>query len=157
MKHRLINFGSLFLLMLITGVFWGTWFTLTRSIESFSPEEFIHIGKVIIANVAFPMRIIMPAGIILMLLSLWFYNKKNSLGYYLGLLSVVLIVVVLMITLIVLVPIDNKIKTWSSTNLPTNWEDIRHKWETFHAMRTFASLASFAFFSLFILFDPDRK
>ena len=40
--------------MLITGVFWGTWFTLTRSIESFSSEEFVHIGKVIIANVAVP-------------------------------------------------------------------------------------------------------
>jgi len=90
-------------------------------------------------------------------LSLWFYNKKNSLGYYLGLLSVVLIVVALMITLIVLVPIDNEIKNWSSTNLPTDWEGIRHKWETFHAMRTFASLASFAFFSLCILAHPDRK
>jgi len=47
MRHKIIIFCSLFLLMLITGVFWGTWFTLTRSIESFPAEEFIHIGKVI--------------------------------------------------------------------------------------------------------------
>src|SRR6266550_7903252 len=110
MKHKFIYFGSLFFLMLITGVFWGTWFTLTRSIESFSSDEFRHIGKVIIANVALPMSIIMPLGILLMLLSIWFYNKKKSTGFYLGLLSFVLIIVTLLITLIVLVPIDNEIK-----------------------------------------------
>jgi hypothetical protein len=38
--RKLIYLVSLFFLMLITGVFWGTWFTLTRSIESFSPDEF---------------------------------------------------------------------------------------------------------------------
>ena len=157
MKHKFIYFGSLFLLMLITGVFWGTWFTLTRSIESFSSEEFIHIGKVIIANVALPMSIIMPFGILLMLVSLWFYDKKKSTGFYLGLLSFVLIIATLLITLIVLVPIDNEIKEWTSTNIPKNWGDIRYKWKAFHAIRTFASLTSFAFFSFFILANYDKK
>ncbi len=36
MKSKLVHFIALFLLMLVTGVFWGTWFTLTRSIEAFS-------------------------------------------------------------------------------------------------------------------------
>ena len=157
MKHKFIYFGSLFLLMLITGVFWGTWFTLTRSIENFSSEEFIHIGKVIIANVALPMSIIMPFGILLMLLSLWFYDKKKSTGFYSGLLSFVLLIVTLLITLIVLVPIDNEIKEWTSTNLPKDWGNMRNKWKTFHAIRTFTSLASFAFYSLFILANYGKK
>jgi hypothetical protein len=69
MTLKLTNFVALFLLALVAGVFWGTWFTLTRSIETFSPAEFIHIGKTIIANVAWPMRILMPACILFMLLS----------------------------------------------------------------------------------------
>jgi hypothetical protein len=40
MTLKLANFVALFLLALVTGVFWGTWFTLTRSIETFSPAEF---------------------------------------------------------------------------------------------------------------------
>ena len=151
MKHKFIYFTSLFLLMIITGVFWGTWFTLTRSIESFSSEEFVHIGKVIIANVAVPMSVIMPSGILMILLSLWFYTRKNSLGFYSGLLSFVLIIVVLLVTLLVLVPIDNNIKEWTTSTLPEKWEDIRDKWKIFHAIRTFTSLASFACFSFFIL------
>jgi len=151
MKHKFIYFTSLFLLVLITGVFWGTWFTLTRSIESFSSEEFVHIGKVIIANVAVPMSIIMPSGILMILLSLWFYTRKNFMGFYSGLLSLVLIIVVLLVTLLVLVPIDNEIKEWTTSTLPDDWEDIRNKWKIFHAIRTFTSLASFACFSFFIL------
>ncbi|HET7178712.1 MAG TPA: hypothetical protein VFI14_03270, partial [Chryseosolibacter sp.] len=72
---------TLFLLMLVTGVFWGTWFTLTRSLESFSSDEFTHIGKVIIANVAWPMRILMPATILGMILSLLFYDTKRSVPF----------------------------------------------------------------------------
>ena len=110
MKRKLIYFSALFLLMLTTGVFWGTWFTLTRSLETFSLEEFIHIGKVIISNVALPMRVIMPSGILLMLLSVWFNPYKKTKGFYLGVLSLGLIILTLLITLIVLVPIDNEIK-----------------------------------------------
>lgn len=153
MKHRIILFSALFLLMLITGVFWGTWFTLTRTIENFSAEEFMHIGQTIIANVAKPMRIIVPSGIILMILSLWFYPDKRNLAFILGVLSFSLIIVVLLITLIVLVPIDNKIKDWTVSTIPTNWTDLRQTWDLFHSIRTFASLGSFACFVLFILLN----
>jgi hypothetical protein len=64
MTSKLTNFAAIFLLALVAGVFWGTWFTLTRSIDTFSAAEFIHIGKTIIANVAWPMRILMPACIL---------------------------------------------------------------------------------------------
>src|SRR4051794_20714651 len=108
MNFRPLYLISIFLLMLVTGVFWGTWFTLTRSIESFSDTEFIHIGKVIIDNVAIPMSIIMPSCILCMFLSLWFYPHKNSYRFYFIVLAFILIVVTLLITLLVLVPIDNQ-------------------------------------------------
>jgi uncharacterized membrane protein len=157
MKYRFVYFSGLFLLMLITGVFWGTWFTLTRSIEEFSAEEFVHIGKVIIANVALPMRIIMPAGILLMMASLWLFNRKKSPAYYLGWASLLSIIAVLLITLLVLVPIDNDIREWSALHLPQNWEATRDKWKTFHALRTFLSLISFGCFSLFVLAGRYEK
>jgi len=157
MKHKFIYFLSLLFLMLITGVFWGTWFTLTRSFESFSAEEFIHIGKVIIANVAVPMSIIMPLGILLMALSLWFYAEKKSTWFYVGILSFALLIATLLITLMVLVPIDDEINSWTTGNLPGDFEGIRKKWKTFHALRTYTSVTSFAFYSLFILAGHDRK
>ena len=145
---RLIEFISLFLLLLVTGVFWGTWFTLTRSLEDFQAEEFIHIGKIIIANVALPMSIIMPSCIVFMILTLWFYQRKGSTMFYLGILGLILMIVTLVITLSILVPIDNEIKQWTISTVPSGWESIRSRWQTFHSIRTFTSLASFGCFTL---------
>jgi len=143
MTFKLTNFAAIFLLALVTGVFWGTWFTLTRSIETFSAAEFIHIGKTIIANVAWPMRIIMPLCIVFMILSTWLYPQKKSGGFYFSATACVLIIVVLLITLLVEVPIDNQIKTWTASTVPSGWEAIRERWQFFHTARTFVSLASF--------------
>jgi len=150
-SNSFLNGAALFLLMLITGVFWGTWFTLTRSLSEFQPSEFIHIGKAIIANVATPMKILMPAGILLVAFSVWLKRKNDQARFFFGVLSLILIVAVLLITLFVLVPIDNDIKTWTESTIPKYFESIRAKWKSYHAVRTFLSLASFASFSAFSL------
>lgn len=148
MKLKSIYFIALFLLMLVTGVFWGTWFSLSRSMEVFSAAEFIHIGKTIIQNLAVPMRIILPSCILFMILSAWFYPEKRSSGFYFCVTSIVLIVIALLITLLIEVPIDNQIATWTAETAPAGWEAIRDRWEFFHAARTFISLASFGFLLL---------
>lgn len=153
---RLLIFATLILLLLVTGVFWGTWFTLTRSIDDFSISEFIHIGKVIIANVAWPMRIIMPSCILFLLLTTMFHQQKKSLGMYLSLFSLLLMIVTLLITLIVLVPIDNQIKIWTAHSPPAEWESIRDRWQFFHAARTITSIASFGFFAFSLLVDSKK-
>jgi uncharacterized membrane protein len=148
MGTKLIKSMSFVLLMLVTGVFWGTWFTLTRSIEAFSSAEFIHIGKVIIANVANPMKILMPAGILFLGWTTWMEYRKKGKSFYLLLISFLLIVVSLLITLCVEVPIDNQIKTWTVMNLPDDWVAIRQKWAWYHELRTMTSIASFTLFSV---------
>jgi uncharacterized membrane protein len=147
MKLKVTEFFALLFIALVSGVFWGTWFTLTRSLENFSPAEFIHIGKTIIANVAVPMRILMPVTLIVMLLSIWQSRKINKTSFYLYGSSFLLMVITLIITVGVEVPIDNQIKTWTENSLPANWEALRDKWNSFHTLRTFTSVSSLALFS----------
>lgn len=151
MRNKILYFVTLFLLMLVTGVFWGTWFTLTRSLGTFSSDEFAHIGQVIIANVAWPMRILMPATILGMILCLWLYERKKTSAFYQGTISFLLLIIALVITVGILVPMDNQIKEWTTATVPPDWERLRDKWKTFHAIRTFACLASFACFTVFVL------
>ena len=56
------HFINIFLAALVTGVFWGPWLGLSRSIESFSPEVFLAIGQRMIGNLAPVMPILMPAA-----------------------------------------------------------------------------------------------
>jgi uncharacterized membrane protein len=144
MKLKTIEFVSLMLASLVTGVFWGTWFTLTRSIHDFSAAEFIHIGKTIIANVAWPMSIIMPTTLLFMLISLLLIRRVNRYSVYLYFISLLLMVVTPIITVAVEVPIDNQIASWTESTVPSNWELLRQRWDIFHTLRTFTSIASLA-------------
>jgi uncharacterized membrane protein len=148
MKLKATEFATLLLAALVMGVFWGTWFTLTRSISGFSAGEFIHIGKTIIANVAIPMRILMPAALLFMMLAMWQSRRVNKSSFYLYFLSFLLMATTLIITVAVEVPIDNQVKTWTESTVPANWENLRHTWNTFHTIRTFTSIASVALFIL---------
>ena len=132
--------------MLITGVFWGTWFTLTRRLDNFSAVEFIHIGQTIITNVAVQMSIIMPAALLFLLLSMWRSYKKNRAVFWLFTLSFVLMVATLIITVGVEVPLDNQIKNWTPETVPENWTSLRRTWNEFHTIRTFTSIGSFVFY-----------
>jgi uncharacterized membrane protein len=147
MELRVTEFATLILAALVMGVFWGTWFTLTRSIPDFSAAEFIHIGKTIIANVAVPMAILMPVTLLMMLIAIWQSYRVNKSTFYLYALSFLLMVVTLIITVAVEVPIDNQIKTWTENTVPANWESLRHTWDQFHTLRTFTSILSVGFFA----------
>jgi hypothetical protein len=136
---------------LVTGVFWGTWFTLTRSLENFSPAEFIHIGKTIIANVAVPMSILMPVTLLMVLLALWQSFKTNRSSFYWYSLSFISMIITLIITVAVEVPIYNQIKTLYVQNIPYNWQLLRHTWNQFHTARTFSAITGLGFFALGIL------
>ena len=146
MKLKVAEFATLMLVALAMGVFWGTWFTLTRSISDFSAAEFIHIGKTIIANVGVPMSIIMPATLLMMIITILLSRRVNRASYYLYILSFLFMVVTLIITVAVEVPIDNKIDTWTEVTVPANWRSLRQTWDQFHTARTFTSIASLGFF-----------
>jgi uncharacterized membrane protein len=144
MTNRIAQFSAILLTTLVTGVFWGTWFTLTRSLDNFSPAEFLHIGKTIIANVAVPMRILLPGSLLAMLWALGSHPNKRSPAFYLILTGFALMIATLLITLLVEVPIDNELKNWTVDTLPANWEAQRLTWKRFHALRTLTSLKSLA-------------
>jgi hypothetical protein len=64
MALKISQFISIFLLALVTGVFWGPWLGLSRSIATFQPEVFLAIGHRMIRNLAPVMPILMPAAML---------------------------------------------------------------------------------------------
>jgi uncharacterized membrane protein len=103
------------------------------------------------------MRILMPACILFMVLAAGFYPEKKSPGFFLIVAACLLIIVALLITLLVEVPIDNQIKTWTAETTPSDWEAIRERWQYFHTARTVASLASFGSLAIAIIFPKSKN
>jgi len=133
-----------FLFALVAGVFWGTWFSLSRSMSALTASTFLEVGHTMIDNLGGPMAVLMPAtlasaGPVLFVL----YRLRRRASFSLVLAGAGLLLVALLITLRVNVPIDDAIARWTVDTLPSDWTEIRDRWEAYHAARTFLSLAGF--------------
>ena len=141
---RLTLFVHLFLFALVVGVFWGTWFSLSRSMSSITASTFLEVGHTMIANLGGPMAVLFPAALVSAIPVLFMLYRRHRRGsFYLLLAGAVMLEVALVITLSVNVPIDNAIARWTVDTLPPDWTSIRNRWESYHAARTFVSLAGF--------------
>jgi uncharacterized membrane protein len=152
MALKIWQFISIFLLALVTGVFWGPWLGLSRSIATFQPEVFLAVGHRMIRNLAPIMPFLMPAAMLSLAPVLVLSYSERPQTFYLNLAALALFIVALLITLIVEVPIDNQIMKWTAATLPPNWQQLRNRWETFHVIRTFASIAGLALVLIAALF-----
>lgn len=148
---KAIQFITGLLLVLVAGVFWGTWFSLSRTMHELPAAMFLTIGKGIMANVALTMSIIMPASVLCLLILLIGSWKTKNLYFYCVLATLVLFITALIITVGIEVPIDNQIRTWTVAAMPADWQGIRDRWEYYHTIRTVASLSAVAFFLIALL------
>src|SRR5215216_1425464 len=76
------QFISILLSALVTGVFWGTWLGLSRSMASLTPETFLTIGHAMIGNLGLAMAILMPAAILATLPVLFLLYRRRSWAFY---------------------------------------------------------------------------
>jgi uncharacterized membrane protein len=138
---KLIQLVAMSLFTLVAGVFWGTWFSLSRSIASITPAVFLEIGHTMIVNLGRPMSLLMPATILSMLvLIVALYRRHDRAALALAAAALGLLVLSMVITLSVNVPIDAEIAGWTVGTLPADWESIRNRWEFYHGLRTALTL-----------------
>jgi len=138
-------------LVLVTGVFWGTWFSLSRTMYTFPAETFVVIGKQIMQNVSVGMSIMMPLGIAGLIALLLLAGKRKKAHFYWLLSTLLLYLAVLAITLFIEVPIDNQIRNWSPGSIPAEWQVIRDRWQFYHTDRTFISLGGMACYLMAVI------
>jgi uncharacterized membrane protein len=138
---RVVQFTYVFLYALVAGVFWGTWFSLSRSMAELAPTTFLEVGHTMIQNLGGPMSLLIPLTLVLnVAAAILLYRQRQTQAFALTSAALLLLVAALLITLSVNVPIDNEIARWTLTTLPAGWETVRDQWEWYHALRTFASL-----------------
>jgi uncharacterized membrane protein len=151
------QFISILLSALVTGVFWGTWLGLSRSMASLTPETFLAIGHTMIGTLGTVMAILMPAAILATLPVLFLLYRGRSRALYPTLAGFALFIIALAVTLIVEVPIDNQIEAWTTASLPANWQQLRDSWELFHVIRSWVSVIGLALLILGALLVGDHS
>jgi uncharacterized membrane protein len=142
-KIRAAQATTIVLFALVMGVFWGTWFSLSRTMSQLSAETFLAVGHQMIQNLGGPMAILLPLALLSGLVTLaLLWRDRGAAAFWWLLAGLLLMVAALVITLAVEVPIDNQIQTWTVATLPGDWRSIQARWELFHTIRTFSSIAA---------------
>ena len=142
---KAVQFLALLLFSLVTGVFWGTWFSLSRSMAAITPGTFLEVGRLMIANLGGAMSVLMPAALLsAVVLCVLLVRRREIRANLFASTALVLMAIALAITLAVNVPIDRQIQSWTTATLPADWNAIRDRWEFYHGLRTLVSLAALA-------------
>lgn len=131
---------SIVLLVFVSGLFWGPWLALSRSMATFEPDVFLAIAHRMDRNMSSVMTILMPLALLstVPVLVVSFNERRGT--FYLTLTALVLFLVALLVTLLVEVPIVVQIRTWTVATLPSNWQRLRDRWGAFHYLRIAPSI-----------------
>jgi uncharacterized membrane protein len=142
-RTRAAQATTIVLFALVMGVFWGTWFSLSRTMDQLSGETFVAVGHQMIQNLGVPMAILLPLALLSALVTLVLLRQGRQRAAFWWLAAgFALMAAALVITLAVEVPIDNQIETWTAATLPGDWRSIQSRWELWHTIRTFLSIAA---------------
>ncbi len=62
-------------------------------------------------------------------------HTTRSVPWYLALGSAVLLALISLYSVLLPVPINNQVARWKPDSVPSNWRDLRRRWDLLHAIR----------------------
>lgn len=106
------------------------------------PEESAVLGR---ARGGRMLGAVMPVWYIasLVLVAVWAVAGWQHRGTGLVVTAGVLLVVSVIMSLLLLVPINNRGKTWTPENRPEDWKEQANRWDRFHYARVAVIVAAF--------------
>ncbi|MDQ8708431.1 DUF1772 domain-containing protein [Streptomyces sp. LHD-70] len=80
----------------------------------------------------------------LALAAIWAVAEWHDRGAGLVVTAVGLLIVSVIMSILLLVPINNRAKTWTADGLPADWKQQLRRWDRFHYARVAVIIAAFA-------------
>ena len=80
----------------------------------------------------------------LVLVAVWAITGRHHHGTGLVVTAGALLIVSVIMSLLLLVPINNRNKTWTPENRPDDWKEQLNRWVRFHYVRVAVIIAAFA-------------
>ncbi|KUJ36615.1 DUF1772 domain-containing protein [Streptomyces sp. MI02-2A] len=79
----------------------------------------------------------------LVLSAVWAIAGRHHHGTGLVVIAAALLIVSVIMSILLLVPINNRTKTWTPENLPVDWKEQMNRWDRFHYVRVAVIIAAF--------------
>ncbi|MFD6420466.1 anthrone oxygenase family protein [Streptomyces sp. NPDC060198] len=128
---------------LMVGVEFSVAFVMNRIFNAL-PED---SGQLARAHGGRMLGALMPFWYIgsLVLSAVWAIAGWDRPGAGLVAIAAALLIVSVIMSLLLLVPINNRSKTWTPENRPADWKEQMNRWDRYHYVRVAVIVAAFAF------------
>ena len=80
----------------------------------------------------------------LVLVGVWAVAGWDDDGTGLVVTAAALLIVSVLMSILVLVPINNRVKTWTAGSRPADWKEQMKRWDRWHYVRVAVIIAAFA-------------
>ncbi|MFI0819922.1 anthrone oxygenase family protein [Streptomyces sp. NPDC021098] len=126
---------------LMVGVEFSVAFVI-NPILSALPEDSGQLGR---AHGGRMLGAVMPVWYIgsLVLVAVWAITGRHHDGVGLIVTAGALLLLSVIMSLLLLVPINNRSKTWTPENRPADWKQQANRWDRFHYVRVAVIIAAF--------------
>ncbi|RNF78177.1 DUF1772 domain-containing protein [Streptomyces botrytidirepellens] len=126
---------------LMVGVEFSVAFVINPILDAL-PEDSHQLGR---AHGGRMLGAVMPVWYIgsLVLVAVWAIAGRHHDGAGLVVTSGALLILSVIMSLLLLVPINNRGKTWTPENRPADWKQQMNRWDRFHYVRVAVIIAAF--------------
>ncbi|MFF9851458.1 anthrone oxygenase family protein [Streptomyces litmocidini] len=127
---------------LMVGVEFSVAFVINRILDAL-PEDSGQLGR---AHGGRMLGALMPVWYIgsLVLSAVWAIAGWHSPGAGLVVIAAALLILSVIMSILLLVPINDRGKTWTPENRPADWKQQMNRWDRFHYVRVAVIIAAFA-------------
>lgn len=127
---------------LMVGVEFSVAFVVNRILDAL-PEDSGMLGR---AHGGRMLGAVMPVWYItsLVLVAVWAVAGWQRPGAGLVVIAAALLILSVIMSILLLVPINNRSKTWTPENRPEDWKEQANRWDRFHYVRVAVIIAAFA-------------
>ncbi|WP_371778075.1 anthrone oxygenase family protein [Streptosporangium subroseum] len=126
----------------MVGVEFSVAFVINRILNAL-PEDSGQLGR---AHGGRMLGAVMPVWYLtsLALVAVWAVVGWHQHGTGLVVTAGALLILSVIMSLLLLVPINNRSKTWTPDNRPADWKEQTNRWDRFHYVRVAVIIAAFA-------------
>ncbi|MEU9895982.1 DUF1772 domain-containing protein [Streptomyces phaeochromogenes] len=126
---------------LMVGVEFSVAFVINRILDAL-PDDSNQLGR---AHGGRMLGAVMPVWYItsLVLVAVWAIAGRHHDGAGLVVTAGALLIVSVVMSVLLLVPINNRSKTWTPENRPADWKQQMNRWDRFHYVRVAVIIAAF--------------
>lgn len=140
MTVQLVRLADLIMAGLIAGTLFGIW--IGYNPESLSAEAYVEQQQSAINALNTLMPVLGFITIVLTITSA-FMQKSDKTAFATLIVASLCLIVSGLITRFGNQPINSMVMTWTRTEIPASWMDLRDKWWVYHEIRATSALAAF--------------